>query len=321
MAEDAPGVVVVGMDVVPDERLAADDLGEGADGLWGDDLRDDAGPGPEDVDRGGEQGADGGEVRALCHGGLGARVAVLGGAEHDAAVWVGGDDGVGDIDLGVGRGGKDVGVLGAQVGLNVVKEDGKAGAAEAADLLELVEDTVQLLGVGEGNVQAGRQGIGEDNRVHLGLLNEMAQVALLVGRVWVAPAAAVLEVVLGRIEVVGHAPLGHAGKEVQALRGFPGLAVEALDGAREEGRRGLERAGHKAQPVAVHVHRHRLGRECGHKGGWRQGVGAGIGGGRGRGGGAASGASHCCILCSKARRWRGGARPRRQQAWQRGGER
>ena len=75
-------IVVVGVDVVPDDRLPLDDLGQRPALLGGDGLRDHHGPGPEHADGGVQLPPDGAQVLGLAHAGHGARRAVLHRAEQ-----------------------------------------------------------------------------------------------------------------------------------------------------------------------------------------------------------------------------------------------
>ena len=75
-------VVVVGVNVVPDDRLPLDDLGQRAALLGGDGLRDHHGPGPEHADGGVQPPPDRPQVLGLAHARHGARRAVLHRAEQ-----------------------------------------------------------------------------------------------------------------------------------------------------------------------------------------------------------------------------------------------
>ena len=75
-------IVVVGVDVVPDDRLPLDDLGQRPALLGGDGLRDHHGPGPEHADGGVQLPPDGAQVLGLAHARHGARRAVLHRAEQ-----------------------------------------------------------------------------------------------------------------------------------------------------------------------------------------------------------------------------------------------
>ena len=57
----------------------------------------------------------------------------------------------------------------------------------------------------------------------------------LLDRVELPPVGPVLAVVLGRVEVTGHAPVAHLGEEILPLLHGPRPPVEPLDDAADEG--------------------------------------------------------------------------------------
>ena len=146
-----------------------------------------------------------------------------------------------------------LGVLVAQLGLDVVPEDGEPLAAETLDLLHLVQQQRDLLLVAVPDVQPRGDPVEEDDVVLLAALDQPLDVATLLLGVQLPPLGPVLRVVLGRVEIRVQFVLVHLPEEVEPLRHGPGPVVEPLDDPREES--GLGTPGTRASigHTAAHV--------------------------------------------------------------------
>ena len=127
-----------------------------------------------------------------------------------------------------------LGVLVAELGLDVVPEDGEPLAAETLDLLHLVQQQRDLLLVAVPDVQARGDPVEEDDVVLLAALDQLLDVPTLLLGVQLPPLGPVLRVVLGRVEIRVQLVLVHLPEEVEPLRHGPGPVVEPLDDPREE---------------------------------------------------------------------------------------
>ena len=165
-------VVIVRMDVVPDERRTPENTRHLLDRPDADPLRDDLRPRPHDVDAVQELGADGRQVLGLRDGRHGARRTVLRRTEEELRwlmeVLV---DLIGNGDLRRSKRLVEALVGLTHVRLDVVEEQRKRPAAEAGDLLELALEAGDLLGVRVGHVQAGRECIDEGHSAFLSCLD------------------------------------------------------------------------------------------------------------------------------------------------------
>ena len=126
-------------------------------------------------------------------------------------------------------------VLVAQLGLDVVPENGEPLAAETLDLLHLVQQQRDLLLVAVPDVQTRGDPVEEDDVVLLAALDQLLDVATLLLGVQLPPFGPVLRVILGRVEIRVQFVLVHLPEEVEPLRHGPGPVVEPLDDPREEG--------------------------------------------------------------------------------------
>ena len=126
-------------------------------------------------------------------------------------------------------------VLVAQLGLDVVPEDGEPLAAETLDLLHLGQQQRDLLLVAVPDVQPRGNAVEEDDVVLLAALDQLLDVATLLLGVQLPPLGPVLRVILGRVEIRVQLVLVHLPEEVEPLRHGPGPVVEPLDDPREEG--------------------------------------------------------------------------------------
>ena len=122
-------------------------------------------------------------------------------------------------------------------------------AAHSEHLFEARVQTIELRLVAITDVESRAERVDEVDVVLPACLDEVREFTRVCGAVRLAPQRAMMQIVLGCVEVGVQSPARHPAEKLDALGGSPWFAVEAFDYPRKEFR--LVRAFHRAQANTI----------------------------------------------------------------------
>ncbi|MBK8085357.1 MAG: hypothetical protein IPK28_16900 [Devosia sp.] len=236
--ENAADVVVVGVEIVPDHRLAAQHRADLRQARRADRFRDDLRAGPEHPDRRIETAAQLVEVGRARHVVAGEGRTILCGAQDHHRL---GqlcphmrESRIGEVRLGCREVRKDGLVRRREGRRDVVEQQHELAHPERDQLVEPALQRLELAGIRIGDIEAGRDRHHEVEPALPRGRHQLFQVGGLRGIVAFPPARPDLDVVLGPVDEAVHPRRPDPVEHFHPLRPAPGAAVETLDDPRKK---------------------------------------------------------------------------------------